>query len=88
MMAAISPNCRACRRMGSPSCSLPRPPSDVVAGRASDIPYSTYIGLEAEAESFLTYENVIPFSPAGAACFRNAHAPAGGERDAEPSGLS
>jgi hypothetical protein len=26
----------------------------------SDIPYSTYIGLEAEAESFLTYENVIP----------------------------
>jgi transcriptional regulator with XRE-family HTH domain len=26
----------------------------------SDIPYSTYIGLEAEAESILTYENVIP----------------------------
>lgn len=26
----------------------------------SDIPYSTYIGLEAEAESLLTYENVIP----------------------------
>jgi transcriptional regulator with XRE-family HTH domain len=26
----------------------------------TDIPYSTYIGLEAEAESILTYENVIP----------------------------
>ena len=26
----------------------------------SDIPYSTYIGLEAEAESMLTYQNVIP----------------------------
>lgn len=26
----------------------------------SDIPYSTYIGLEAEAKVFMTYENVIP----------------------------
>lgn len=26
----------------------------------SDIPYSTYIGLEAEAESILTYDNVVP----------------------------
>lgn len=26
----------------------------------SDIPYSTYIGLEAEAESILTYESVVP----------------------------
>jgi transcriptional regulator with XRE-family HTH domain len=26
----------------------------------SDIPYSTYIGLEAEAESMLTYQNVVP----------------------------
>ncbi|MFE3829662.1 DUF5753 domain-containing protein [Streptomyces sp. NPDC059092] len=28
--------------------------------RRSDIPHSTYVGLEAEAGSILTYENVIP----------------------------
>ncbi|MGP4114858.1 helix-turn-helix domain-containing protein [Streptomyces sp. 4N509B] len=26
----------------------------------SDVPYSTYIGLEAEAKVFMTYENVVP----------------------------